>query len=76
MKMQEMQETQVQGLGQEYPLEKEMTTHSGSHTWKIPGTEEHGWLLSAALKRIKHDSVTENAHIITMKNNDVIYQNH
>ena len=27
-------------LGQEDPLEKEMATHSGIYTWKIPGTQE------------------------------------
>ena len=38
--MQETQETQVQYLGQEDPLEKEMATHSSSVAWKIPWTEE------------------------------------
>ena len=42
--MQETQETQVWSLGQEDPLEKEMATHSSSRTWKIPWTEEPGWL--------------------------------
>ena len=36
-----MQKTQVQSLGQEDPLEKEMATHS-SITWEIPWTEEPG----------------------------------
>ena len=31
-----MQETWVQSLGQEYPLEKEMATHSSIFAWKIP----------------------------------------
>ena len=35
-----VQETQVPFLGWEYPLEKEMATHSSILTWKIPGTEE------------------------------------
>ena len=35
-----VQETQVQFLGQEDPLEKEMTTHSSSLAWDIPSTEE------------------------------------
>jgi len=35
-----MQETQVQSLGWEGPLEKEMATHSGILAWKIPWTEE------------------------------------
>ena len=37
-------ETQVQSLGQEVPLEKEMATHSSSLAWKIPWTEEPGGL--------------------------------
>ena len=35
-----MQETQVQSLGWEDPLEKEMATHSNILAWKIPWTEE------------------------------------
>ena len=37
-----MQETQVQPLGREDLLEKEMTTHSSILAWKIPWTEEPG----------------------------------
>ena len=37
-----MQETQVQSLGQEDPLEKEMAIHSSTIAWKIPWTEEPG----------------------------------
>ena len=37
-----MQETWVQFLGQEDPLEKGMTTHSSIVTWRIPWPEEHG----------------------------------
>ena len=39
-----MQETQVQALGWEDPLEKGMATHSGILTWRIPWTEEPGRL--------------------------------
>ena len=42
--MQEPQETQVQSLGQEYPLEEGMTTHSSVLAWRIPSTEEPGGL--------------------------------
>ena len=35
-----MQETQVQSLGWEDPLEKEMATHSSILAWEIPWTEE------------------------------------
>ena len=41
-KSQPMQETQVQSLGQEDPLEKEMSTHSSVLAWEIPWTEEPG----------------------------------
>ena len=37
-------ETQVQSLGQEDPLEKEMATHSSTLAWKIPRMEEPGRL--------------------------------
>ena len=47
--MQETQETQVQLLGQEDPLEKEMTTHSSILAWEIPWTEEPGRLQSMGL---------------------------
>ena len=40
------QETQVQSLGQEDPLEKEMATHSSVLAWEIPWTEEPGRLQS------------------------------
>ena len=39
-----MQETWVQSLGQEDPLEKEMATHSSMLAWKIPWMEEPGRL--------------------------------
>ena len=42
--MQEMQETQVQSLGQEDPLEQEMATCSSILTWEIPWAEEPGGL--------------------------------
>ena len=38
------QETQVQSLGWEDPLEKEMATHSSILAWRIPWTEEPGML--------------------------------
>ena len=39
-----MQETQVRPLGGEYPLEKEMGTHSSILAWRIPWREEPGGL--------------------------------
>ena len=41
-----MQETQVQSLGWENPLEKGMATCSSILTWKIPWTEESGGLIA------------------------------
>ena len=45
-----MQETQVQSLGWEDPLEKEMAIHSSTIAWKIPWTEEPGRLQSMGLQ--------------------------
>ena len=39
-----MQEAWVRSLGWEDPLEKEMATHSSILAWRIPWTEELGWL--------------------------------
>ena len=39
-----VQDTRAQVLGQEYPLEKEMATHSNILAWEIPRTEESGRL--------------------------------
>ena len=50
-----MKETQVQFLGWEDPLEKEMATHSSIPAWKIPWTEEPGRLQSRGLQRVGHD---------------------
>ena len=52
--MQETQEMQVQSLGQEDPLEKEMATHSSILAWEIPWTEEPGGLQSKRLQRVGH----------------------
>ena len=50
-----MQETQIQSLGQEDPLEEEMATHSSILAWEIPWTEEPGGLQSKGLQRVRHD---------------------
>ena len=49
------QETRVRSLGQENPLEKEMATHSSILAWRIPRTEEPGWLQSMGSQRVGHD---------------------
>ena len=50
-----MQETQVQSLGREDPLEKEMATHSSTLAWKIPWTEEPRRLQSMGSQRDRHN---------------------
>ena len=50
-----MQETWVRSLGREGPLEKEMATHSSILAWKIPWTEEPGWLLSTGSQKVRHN---------------------
>ena len=49
-----MQETQVQSVGQEDPLDEEMATHS-SILALIPWTEEPGRLQSMGSQRVEHD---------------------
>ena len=53
-----MQETQVQSLGQENLLEKEMATHSNILAWRIPWMEEPGGLQSMGWQRVGHDWMT------------------
>ena len=50
-----VQETQVQSLGQEDPLEKVMATHSNILAWRIPWTVESGRLQSMELQRARQD---------------------
>ena len=53
-----MWETQVRSLGQEDPLEEEMTSHSSIPAWRIPWTEEPGGLQSVGSQRVGHDWAT------------------
>jgi len=50
-----MQETWVQSLGWEDPLEKGMSTHSNILAWRIPRTEELGRLQPMGSQRAKQD---------------------
>ena len=50
-----MQETQVQSLGWEDPLEKGMATHSSILAWRIQWTEELGGLQSIGSQRVRHN---------------------
>ena len=50
-----MWEIQVQSLGQEDPLEKEIETHSSTLAWKMPRTEKPGGLQTMVSQRIGHN---------------------
>ena len=52
--MQEIQETQVQSLGQEDPVEEEVATCSSILVWEIPWTEEAGGLQSMRSQKVGH----------------------
>ena len=54
-----MQETQIQSLGQEDPLEKEIATHFSILAWEIPWTEDPGGYSPWDHKRVGHDLVTK-----------------
>ena len=53
------QQLQVQSLGQDDPLEKEMAIHSNILVWEIPQTEEPGGLQSTGPQRVGHDLATK-----------------
>ena len=53
-----MQETRIQSLGREDPLEKEMATQYSILAWEIPWTEDPGRLQSMGLQRVRHDWAT------------------
>ena len=50
-----MQETQVQSLCQEDPLEKGLATHSSILAWRIPWIEEPGGMQSMGSQRVGQD---------------------
>ena len=54
-----MQETQVQSLGPEDPLEKGMATHCSILAWRIAWTEESGGLPSMGSHRVEHNIETK-----------------
>ena len=63
-----MQETQVQSLDWEAPLEKGMATHSSILAWRIPWTEEPGGMQSMGSPRVRHQCET-NTFTLTLNNN-------
>ena len=50
-----MQETQVQSLSRDDPLDKGMATHSSILDWRSPWTEEPSWLWSTRSERVRQD---------------------
>ena len=61
-----MQEIQVQSLGWEDPLEKEMAIHSSTLAWKIPWMEERGRLQSMGSQRVGHNWATSHSLSISI----------
>ena len=53
-----MQESRVQSLGREDPLEEDMTTHFRILAWRIPWTEEAGGLRSMGSERLSDYTFT------------------
>ena len=51
----ETQETWIQSLGREDPLEEEMAAHSSILAWTVPWTEKPGGLQYTGLQRVRHD---------------------
>ena len=74
--MLEMQEMWVQTLGQEDPLEEEMTIHSSILTWKIPWAEDivHGatksqtWLITASTEALHVYNEDDNGKLLGTNN--------
>ena len=60
-----MQETWVQSLGGEGPLEKNMATHSSILAWKIPSTEKSGKLQSMGCTELDMTEHKVYTHILT-----------
>ena len=60
-----MQETEVQSMRWEDPLEEEMATHSNILAWRIPQTEEPGGLQSMGLQTVGTNWASEHTHTHT-----------
>ena len=70
-----MQETWVQSLCREDPLEKKIATHSSVLTWRIPWAEEPGRLQSMGSQRVGHNWVTNTFTFIVLPHFGVILKN-
>ena len=71
-----MWETQVQSLGWEDPLEKEMAIHSSTIAWKIPWTEEPGRVQSVGSQRVGHDWTFQSLSQILIWERVLVYPPH
>ena len=67
-----MQETRVQSLGQEDPLEKGMATHSSILTWRIPWTREPGRLQSMGVVELDTTELLIHTHTHTHRNQYIV----
>ena len=61
-----LQDTQVQFLGQEDPLEKEMATHSSLLAWRIPWMEEPGRLQSIGSQELRSEQLNHHQTKLTV----------
>ena len=61
-----LQDTQVQFLGQEDPLEKEMATHSSLLAWRIPWMEEPGRLQSMGSQELRSEQLNHHQTKLTV----------
>ena len=57
------EETRVQSMGQEVPLEETMTTHSSILAWRIPLTEEPGGLPSTGSRQSDTTELLNHEHL-------------
>ena len=69
-----MQETWVQSLGGEDPLEKEMATHFSILAWRIPWTEEPGRLQFMGSQRVGHNWATPLTHSLTNYRRHILFK--
>ena len=64
-----IQETRVQSLGQDDPLEKGVASHSSILAWRIPWAENSGGLQFMGSQTLRHDSATKQQQLLGTANN-------
>ena len=70
------QESCVQSLGREDPLEEEMAPHSSILAWRIPGTEEPGGLQSMGSQRVEQTPLSLHTFTLIGFNHNFILKYH